>query len=68
MEWIKKHTDTVVIIGAVVSSMLWMNGKFNEIDMRFYNVEKEMAVIKTVMLMKNILPSELAKSEKVTNE
>ncbi len=74
MEWFNKHADTVVIIGAIVSSMLWMNGKFNEIDHRFSkvdhhfsDVEKEIAIIKTVLIMKNIMPSELANS-KVENK
>lgn len=56
MEWFKKHTDTVIIIGAIVSSMLWMNGRFNEI-------EKDITIIKTVLIMKNILPPELAAKE-----
>lgn len=53
LEWIKKHTDTVIVVSAIVGSMLWMNGKFNEL-------EKDMAVIKAVLVMKNILPAELA--------
>lgn len=54
MDWFKKHIDTVVILGAFATSMLWMSGKFNDI-------EKEIAIIKTVMVMKNIMPVELAK-------
>lgn len=54
--WFTKHLDTLVILGAFASSVLWMSGKFNEL-------EKDMAVIKTVLVMKNILPSELAKTE-----
>lgn len=58
MEWFKKHVDTVIIVGAICGCMLWMNGKFNEI-------EKEIAIIKTVLVMKQILPPELAvKGEK----
>lgn len=53
MELIRKHVDTVVIISAIVASMLWMNGKFNEL-------EKEITIIKTVLIMKNIMPTELA--------
>lgn len=53
MDWFKKHCDTVVILGGIVSCMLWMNGKFNEI-------EKDMAVIKAVLIIQKILPSELA--------
>jgi len=53
MEWIKKHVDTVIILTAFGASILWMNGKFNEI-------EKDLAVVKTVLIMKNIMPVELA--------
>ncbi len=54
MELFKKHVDTVIIITAIVGSMLWMNGKFNEL-------EKDITIIKTVLIMKNIMPVELAK-------
>ena len=75
--YFKKHADTIVILGSVVSSLLWMNGKFNEVDSRFNQVdsrfgemqvrfnnrfnevEKDLAVIKAVLVMKNIFPSEL---------
>jgi hypothetical protein len=55
-EWISKHADTVLILSAIISSMLWMNGKFNEI-------EKDIAIVKTVLIMKNIMPTELAHQE-----
>ena len=58
MDWFKKHIDTLVILGGIFSSFLWMNGKFNEL-------EKDMAIIKTVLIMKDIMPKELAeKGEK----
>lgn len=70
MEWFKKHIDTVVILTAFGSSVFWMSGKFSDIDKRFYLVDKQFSemheqivVIKTVLLMKNILPAELAKHE-----
>lgn len=53
MDWMKKHVDTTIIITAIAGSMLWMNGKFNQI-------EKDIAIIKTVLVMKEILPKELA--------
>lgn len=53
MDWFKKHVDTVIVVTAIVGSMLWMNGKFNQL-------EKDMAIIKTVLVMKDILPKELA--------
>ncbi len=63
MEWFKKHTDTVIILGAFAASMIWMNGKFSEIDKRFSEIEKEVAVIKAVMIMQKIMPVELAESK-----
>ena len=63
MEWMKKHVDTVVILGSVVGAMSWMNMKFNEIDNRFNEIEKELAIIKTVLIMKDIMPMELAKND-----
>lgn len=53
MDWFKKHADTVIIVSSIVGACLWMNGKFSEL-------EKDMAVIKAVLIMKNIMPAELA--------
>jgi outer membrane receptor protein involved in Fe transport len=33
--WIKKHVDTVIVLGGIISSLLWMNHKFAEVDKRF---------------------------------
>ena len=54
--WFEKHSDVVMILTAIVGSMVWMNTKFNQI-------EKDIAIIKTVLVMKEILPKELATSE-----
>ncbi len=53
MDWIKKHTETVVVLGALCAGFLWMNGKFNDIDRRLVRNE-------TILIMKGIMPSELA--------
>lgn len=63
MEWIKKHTDTVIVLGSLITCMLWMNGKFNDIDKRFNDLEKDIAIVKTILVMKNIMPAELAQKE-----
>lgn len=63
MDWFSKHVDTVIILGAFASTVLWMNGKFNEIEKEIYGLKTEIAIIKTVMIMQNIMPKELAKSE-----
>ena len=52
-EFFKKHTDTVVVLTALFAGFLWMNSKFNEL-------EKDIAVMKTVLIMQKIMPSELA--------
>lgn len=56
VDWFKKHMDTVIILGAFASGMLWMNGKFNDI-------EKDIAVMKAVLVMRNIMPEQLANKE-----
>jgi len=56
MDWFKKHVDTVIILTAFGSALLWMNGRFNEL-------EKDLTIVKTVLIMKNIMPVELAQSK-----
>ncbi len=63
MDWMKKHTDTIVVLGGILASVLWMNGKFNEVDKRFNEIEKDIVMIKTTLILKNILPVELAHVE-----
>lgn len=63
MEWFRKHVDTVIILGAFGASLLWMNGKFTDIDHRFSDIEKDIAIIKTILVMKNIMPPELCKNK-----
>ena len=60
MDWMKKHTDTVLILGGLLSAVLWMNGKFNGVDSQFSKIEKDIAIIKTVLILKGIMPTELA--------
>ena len=55
MNNIKQHIDTLIILGGIFSSFLWMNAKFN-------NIEKDISTIKTVLIMKNIMPIDLAKT------
>jgi len=58
MEWMKKHVDTVVVLGGILSSVLWMNHKFSDL-------EKDMAIVKTVLIMQKLMPPEFAvKDEK----
>jgi hypothetical protein len=53
MDWFKKHTDALIVLSSVVVSMLWINSQINDL-------KKDLIVIKTVLIMKNIMPIELA--------
>jgi hypothetical protein len=67
MEWIKKHAYTCVIISSIAASILWMNGKFNDIERDIYGLKTDIAVMKTVLIMNDIMPKELAKSNEIIN-
>lgn len=65
MDLLKKHVDTVVILSAFAASVLWMNKQFNEVDGRFAKIDQDLAVIKTVLIVKKIMPTDLATNEPV---
>lgn len=60
MDWIKKHVDTVIILSAFAGSILWMNGKFNEVEKDIASLRTDIAIVKTVLIMKQIMPIEMA--------
>lgn len=65
MNWFSKHADAVMVIGAIFCSMIWMNSKFSEVEKRFSDIEKDIGIMKAVMVIQKIMPSELAvKGEK----
>ena len=57
MDIIKKHVDTMVVLGGILSSILWMNHQFNEL-------KQDILIIKTVLIMKNIMPDQLCAKPK----
>lgn len=57
MDWFKKHVDTVIVLSGILGAVLWMNSQFN-------GLKQDMAIVKTVLIMKNIMPTELAKDTK----
>ena len=59
MDWFKKHADTIVVLTGILSSVLWMNAKFNAVDKRFNELDKRLVVIETVLIMKGIMPIDL---------
>ena len=52
--WFKNHADTIVILGVFSAAYLNLNEKVS-------TIEKDMAIVKTVIVMKNIMPGELCK-------
>lgn len=56
MDWFKKHSDTALILGSILSCVFWMNGRFNQ-------MEKDILVIKTVLVMKGIMPTDLVSQD-----
>jgi hypothetical protein len=56
-DYLRKHADTVVILAGILGATMWMTSKMND-------VEKDIAIIKTVLVMKNIMPEKLAQCDK----
>ncbi len=57
MEWFKQHADTIAILTVFFGCFWTLNEKINVMD-------KDIAIIKTILVMRNIMPNELAQSEK----
>ena len=56
MDWFKQHADTIAILAVFMGGFWTINEKINSID-------KDVAIIKTVLVMKNIMPNELCAKE-----
>ena len=52
MNWLMKHADTIAILSTFALCFWTLNEKISKI-------ESDIIVIKTVMVMKNIMPAEL---------
>lgn len=63
---LKKHVDTIVILGAVLGSFLWMNGKINGIEGKINDLKIDIDRIKTALILQRIMPAELANQEHKT--
>jgi hypothetical protein len=61
--WFKKHVDTIIILGGILTSVIWMNYSINCVRYEINDLKTEMAVMKTVLIMKDIMPRELVKVE-----
>ena len=64
MEWLQKYKEIMAILITVIGGFFWLNNKFECVNAKFSAIEKDIAVIKTVLIMKNIMPQDLAKEGK----
>ncbi len=63
MPWFKKHADTIAILVAFAGGLNWMHNQIGLLNNRMTVLEKDMAVIKAVLILQKTLPAELAKAE-----
>lgn len=57
--WFSKHADTIVTISVFAAAFWNLNEKMND---RLSAIEKDLTIIKTVLILKNIMPDELCKT------
>lgn len=58
--WFKNHIDTVIVLGGILTSVLWMNSSINPVKEEISSLKTDMAIMKTVLIMKEVMPKELA--------
>jgi len=63
MKWIKNHADTGIIVAAVLFALNYNINKFGKIDDKLSVMEKDITMIKTVLILNHMIPPELVKSE-----
>jgi len=63
--WFKKHADTAVTLGSILATFIWMHGELMSISNRLNNVEKDITMIRTVLILKNIVPNEMCKKDEM---
>lgn len=57
MNWFTQHADAIAVLTTFAVGFYILNSKINDI-------EKDLTVIKTVMIMNHIMPQELVKADK----
>jgi len=59
MDWLKKHVDAAMVLGAIFSSFIWMQSEFRFIEREFRELDQRLTRIETVMIMHKIMPVDL---------
>ena len=61
-EWIREHSDTLIVVGLLLAGFYTMYEKINNTDRRLSDqihcLDKRIAVIETVMVMEGKLPKQ----------
>lgn len=60
--WFREHADTIAILSMFALCFWNLNEKMNT---KLGEIERELAIIRTVLVMKNIMPETLAKIPEV---
>lgn len=67
--WFKEHIDSAAIIGTILTVSFWMSSEFKQIHKDISDLRTDMAVVKAVLILKNIMPADLAmKVEKLEDK
>lgn len=68
--WFSKHAETLTVIASLLGGFIWMDSKFATVDAKFDKVnerlsavEKDIAVIRTVLSLKGINCNDMAARE-----
>jgi hypothetical protein len=65
MNWFKKHADTIAIIVVIAGAVNWMNNKIRGLEKDIARMDKDLAIIKAVLILQKTMPPELAKVEEI---
>lgn len=63
MKWFKKHADTLTIIALILGGFVWGDGKFDKVNDRLSHVERELGEVKTVLIIRGMMPESMAVGE-----
>jgi hypothetical protein len=68
MTLMKDHADSIAVIVTVVGALYFVKSdidkQFTEIRIEMSEMNKDIAILKTVMIMHKIMPAEMAKAER----
>lgn len=53
MDWLKKHADTVVVIGVVLAGFWNLSEKIYQLNDKITDVDKRISIVETILMMQN---------------